>query len=146
MRQAVDDDVRGAVLLQLLPVRRPLVHGHDGRDAALPQPPQGSLVRDDELQRHRSSPGPPDHHRVQVDVDGASDAGAGEGEVGSAVHDQAAPVLLPEDPPQTAAVDPRDLHVKRRFAACYSFGEIDGAQSAAEPSFPPGGSRHFGFM
>lgn len=119
MRQRVDDDLGHAVLLQLLPVGRLLVQGDDRRYAPLPEAEQGSLIRDDELQRHRPSPGPPDHQRVQIDVNRASDVGVREREERSAVHDEAAPALLPEDFLQPSAVDAAHLHAAvRKWLSC----------------------------
>lgn len=94
---------------------RPVVQRHDRRYAPLPEPDQGSLVRDDELQGHRPPSGPPDHHRVEVDVDGAADAGAGEGEIRSAIHNKAAPALFPDDFPETPAVNAGDFHLDCEF-------------------------------
>ena len=100
------------VLLQLLPVGRPVIQSYDGRYAPLPQPKQGSLIRDDKLQRHRPPSRPPDHHWVEIDIDRASDVGVREWEIGSAIHNEAAPGLLPDDLPQTPAVDAGHLHLE----------------------------------
>ncbi|KAG7223654.1 hypothetical protein INR49_015379 [Caranx melampygus] len=59
--------------IQFLPVGRPVIQSYDRRYAPLPKPKQGSLIRDDKLQRHRSSSRPPDHHRVEIDIDRACD-------------------------------------------------------------------------
>lgn len=110
MRERVYDYLCYTVLLQLLPVGRPVIQSHDSRNAPLPQPEKRPLVRDDKLQGHRPSAGPAHHHRVEIDVDGTLDVGVREREVRSAIHNKAAPALLPDHPPQAPAVDAGHFH------------------------------------
>lgn len=110
MRERVYDYLCYTVLLQLLPVGRPVIQNHDSRNAPLPEPEKRPLVRDDKLQGHRPSAGPAHHHRVEIDVDGTLDVGVREREVRSAIHNKAAPALLPDDPPQAPAVDAGHFH------------------------------------
>jgi len=93
-------------------MRCSVIQSHDRGDAALTEPKQSFLVRDDELQRYRTAAGPPDHHRIQVHIDGFFDARAGEGEVRSTVHNKTTSTLFPYDLPQASAVYAGDLHVE----------------------------------
>lgn len=119
--QGVEDDLGCAVLLQLLPVARVLVQHHHGRQAGGPrrplgarqQPGSGRRVGHHEVQRHGPAAGPPHHHRVEVDVERAAEAGGRVGQVGPAVQHQAAGGLLPQQLPQLAAVEGRDFHAGR---------------------------------
>lgn len=110
MREGVYYYLCYAVGFQLLPVGCLVIKGHDSRDASLPEPELGSLVRNDKLERHRAPSRPPDHHRVEVDVDRPPDAGVREREIRSTIHNKAAPVFLPDHFPQTPAVDAGDFH------------------------------------
>lgn len=120
-QQGVEDDLGCAVLLQLLPVARVLVQHHHGRQASGPrrplgsrqQPRSGRRVGHHEVQRHGPAAGPPHHHRVEVDVERAAEAGGRVGQVGPAVQHQAAGGLLPQQLPQLAAVEGRDFHAGR---------------------------------
>lgn len=119
--QGVEDDLGCAVLLELLPVARVLVQHHHGRQAGGPrrplaaqqQPRSGGRVGHHEVQRHGPAAGPPHHHRVQVDVERAAEAGGRVGQVGPAVQHQAAGGLLPQQLPQLPAVEGRDFHAGR---------------------------------
>lgn len=104
-----------AVLFQFLPVGRPVVQSYDGRYAPLPKPKQGSLVRDDKLQRHRTPSRSPDHHRVEININRAFDIGVREREIRSAIHNKAAPTLFPDDLPQMPAVYAGDFHFDARY-------------------------------
>lgn len=113
-QQRGEHDARGALLPQLLPVEAALVqHDHRRHAAAalLQQPSARRLVGQHVARRHRADPGPPQHHRVEVDVERAAHARRGEGQVGPAVEHHAARLgLLPEHLAKLAPVERRDLH------------------------------------
>lgn len=100
------------VLFQFLPVGRPVIKCYDRRYAPLPKPKQGFLIRDDKLHRYRPSSGPPNHHWVEIDVDRAFDIRVREWEIRSAVHNKAAPTLLPDDFLQTPTVYAGNFHFR----------------------------------
>lgn len=145
--QGVEDDLGRAVLLQLLPVPRVLVQHHHGRQAgaarrplaAQQQPGAGRRVGHHEVERHGPAAGPPHHHRVEVDVERAAEAGGRVGQVGPAVQHQAAGGLLPQELPQLAAVEGRDFHAgrERRPAAA---GTGDSGRRAPVRARSRGGS------